>query len=70
MRIFLLLTTLAAAGVNEPGSTTGSGYGPGMMGYGSDNAGDRPGQDSRSNRRCWNETDSERGDGSRAPCSK
>ena len=108
MRKFLLLTTLAAAGViaagitvqaqtygpgmmrndqyngshrgsgngmmdgsgNAPGSTTGSGYGPGMMGYGSDNAGDGRGQDSRSNSPCWNETDSQRGDGSRAPCSK
>jgi hypothetical protein len=105
---FLLLTTLAAAGViaagitvqaqtygpgmmnndqdngshrgygygmmdgsgNAPGSTMGSGYGPGMMGYGSDNDGDRHGQGYRGNRPCSNQTDSERGDGYHAPCTK
>ena len=105
---FLLLTTLAAAGViaagitvqaqtygpgmmgddqgngsnrgpgygmmdgsgNAPGSTTGSGYGPGMRGYGSDNHGDRQGQGNRDNRPCLNQTDTQRGDGYRAPCSK
>ena len=108
MRKFLLLTTLAAAGViaasipvqaqtygpgmmgndqynggnrgsgygmmdgsgNAPGSTTGSGYGPGMMGNGSVDGGDRRGQDSRGNRPCSNQTNSERGDGYHAPCSK
>jgi hypothetical protein len=108
MRKFLLLTTLAAAGViaagitvqaqtygpgmmgndqyngshrgsgygmmddsgNAPGSTTGSGYGPGMMGDGSVDGGDRRGQDSRGNRPCWKETDSERGYGYHAPCGK
>jgi len=108
MRKFLLLTTLAAAGViaagitvqaqtygpgmmgndqyngshrgsgysmmdangNAPGSKTGSGYGLGMMGYGFDNAGDRHGQGNRDNRPCSNETDSERGDGYHASCTK
>ena len=55
---------------NAPGSTTGSGYGPGMMGNGSVDGGDRRGQDSRGNRPCSNQTDSERGDGYHAPCSK
>jgi hypothetical protein len=108
MRNFLLLTTLAAAGViaagvtvqaqtygpgmmgndrdngtnrdsgygmmggkgNATGSTTGSGYGPGMMGYGSDNGGEKHGRDNRGNRPCSNQTDSERGYGYHAPCSK
>ena len=55
---------------NAPGSTTGSGYSPGMMGYGSDNDGDRHGQGYRGNRPCSNQTDSQRGDGNQAPCSK
>lgn len=55
---------------NAPGSTTGSGHGSGMMGDGSVDGGHRRGQDSRGNRPCWNETDSQRGDGYRAPCSK
>ena len=46
---------------NAPGSTTGSGYGPGMMGYGSADGGDRHGQGYRDNRPCSNETDSQRG---------
>lgn len=55
---------------NAPGSTAGSGYGPGMMGNGSVDGGDRRGLNSRGNRPCSDQTDSERGDGYRAPCSK
>ena len=55
---------------NAPGSTTGSGYGPGMMGYGSDNGDDWHGQGNRDNRPCSNQSNSQRGDGDHAPCSK
>jgi hypothetical protein len=57
-------------GGNARGSATGSGYGPGMMGNGSVDGGDRRGKDSHDNRPCSNQTDSERGDGYHAPCSK
>ena len=107
MRKFLLLTTLAAAGVIAAGISVqaqtygpgmmennqynghhrghgsgygmmgdgsgnmmgGSGYGPGMMDYGSDNDGDSREQGNRGNHRCWNETDSTRGHGYYAACS-
>jgi len=46
----------------------GPGYGPGMMGYGSDDGDGRRGRAYRAKRQCWQETDS-RGYGYYAPCS-